>query len=140
MKLTEVQKIEIIKLREKGEGLESIGKKFKVSSTSILYHTNKKFREKVKKYAREEMKNLSKEEMKERNKKYYNKDYFRNRYQTNEEARKKMIEENTKHTRRRYLERLEKGLCPVCGAKRDSKFKMCEECRRKVNEKNKKRK
>lgn len=98
-KLTKEQ-IELIKkLKEEGKTTYELAKQFNVCQNTIMYWTSN--RDKQIKRNSERIKNMSKEE---RHKIYlkqyeYRKNYFRTKYQTDPEFRKKVIERVIKYQR-----------------------------------------
>jgi IS30 family transposase len=100
-KLTKEQ-IELIKkLKEEGKTTYEIAKQFNVCQNTIMYWTSN--RDKQIKRNSDRIKNMSKEE---RHKIYlkqyeYRKNYFRTKYQTDQEFRKKVIERVIKYQRRK---------------------------------------
>lgn len=92
-KLINSQIEEIKKLRSKGRTQMQLAIDYNVSLSTIIYHTNELQRDKKKESSKNWFKNLSPEKKKELNKKKkeYWKDYTKNRYKTDEEYRKRMI-------------------------------------------------
>ena len=100
-KLTKEQ-IELIKkLKEEGKNTYELAKQFNVCQNTIMYWTSN--RDKQIKRNSERIKNMSKEE---RHKIYkrqyeYRKNYFRTKYQTDSEFRKKVIERVIKYQKKK---------------------------------------
>jgi IS30 family transposase len=96
------EQIELIKkLKEEGKTTYEIAKQFNVCQNTIMYWTSN--RDKQIKRNSDRIKNMSKEE---RHKIYlkqyeYRKNYFRTKYQTDQEFRKKVIERVIKYQRRK---------------------------------------
>lgn len=93
-KLTQEQISEIITLKNKDMREIEIAKQFKVSQKTINYHLNPETRRKNLEYFKRWYNNLTSEQKKKRIEKFreYQKNYHRNRYQTDEVFRKKQIE------------------------------------------------
>lgn len=98
-KLTKEQVKEIKKLREKGEKLLVLARKFNVNPNTIKYHTEPEFREKQKEYKREKYKKLSDKEKKKKleSRKEYQRKYHKERYRNDKEFREKQIERVKKY-------------------------------------------
>jgi len=141
MKLSKKQIREIKRLRKKGSTYREIGEKFKVAEATIQYHDNEDYKKKQIKRAREKIRNLTKEEMREKNKKYYNPEYYKNRYKNEPKFRSMMIRCTRRGQKILYKKRKKQGLCTMCGNKAYKKNKYgkrylaCKKCR----EKNKQR-
>ena len=120
------------KLRVEGVTLKNIGKKYGLSVSTVEYHLNPKYKEKVKERTRRYVKNLSKEELAKRNKKWYEKmnRYWVKRYNSDPEFRKYFIEMVKRNFKKRRKGWIKKDLCSRCGMKRkNKKWMLCEKCR-----------
>ena len=99
------EQIELIKkLKEEGKTTYELAKQFNVCQNTIMYWTSN--RDKQIKRNSERIKNMSKEE---RHKIYlkqyeYRKNYFKSKYQTDSEFRKKVIERVIKYQKRKKNE------------------------------------
>jgi len=121
------------KLRIDGLTLKDIGKKYGLSVSTVNYHLNPKYKEKVKERTRKYVKSLSKEELAERNKKWYEKvrKYWVKRYNTDPDFRKYFLEMVKRNFEKRRKGWIKKGLCSRCGRKRkNKKWMLCEGCRK----------
>jgi len=93
------------------------------------YHNNEKCNKRIREYAKlSYYKNKDKEEYKKMKKKYFDKWRKKNRDRFNALMRVA----SRKYKRKLYRYRLDNNLCVICGGKRDSKFKSCSKCRRKI--------
>ena len=118
-----------------GKNYTEVGKILSFSAETIKYHLIEYYRkdkiERIKRY----YKNLSSEEKRKIKKKFqpYLSKYIKDRYNRDEEFRKRIIDSVKKNQSKNRLHREKNNLCMQCGSKRDSKFRNCESCRRKKN-------
>lgn len=98
MKITEEQKKKIKELRVKGKLIKEIAITLNLTSGIVLYWLNEEYRIKKKELGKSYYKNLPKEKKKEfsDNRKSYRTEYYRKRYNTDEEYRKRRIESSIK--------------------------------------------
>lgn len=133
-RLTKEQRKEIKKLR-KFKGVEEIAKKFKVSTSTIEYHTSDRYKAGVKRRAREWFNALPEKRKKEIYKEHYEsygKAYMRDRYRNDPKFRARVrgfIEQNKKE-KLKYARK--NKLCMYCYKKLPKNFdKMsCDPCRK----------
>ena len=112
------------KLRKNRLSYEKIAQQMNISQTTVLYHLNKKFREKFKSNQRKYWKNNGKVRRK------YMKEYQNNRYHNDPDYKKYMQEQNLKNQKKNREYWKKNNLCLRCGKKReDEKFKQCLNCR-----------
>ena len=124
---------EMKQLREDGLTYQAIAEKFNINSSTAQYwlspqEKEKSIRRSMKSYAK-----LTKEQIKEKNKEHYEykKKYNTERYNKDEEFRKRMIKYVQNSFKRRQKGWLIAGLCSGCGREReDEKWKNCERCRK----------
>ena len=124
-------------LREQGLSYKEIGKKFNVSWYTPLYHLCPKERERKLKSEKKYNKKLTKKQIKEKTKKAqsYLNQYIKERYNNDEEFRRRFLNYVLRSRKRITKQRRKEGLCPECGKERkDKKYKLCENCRRKGRE------
>jgi len=95
----------IRKYLKEGKKPGEIAKQLKISVTSVYYHSNEEQRKKRIKQSVDYFKNLPKEKKKEiyQKRNDYMRDYFRTKYQTDENFRKNFLE------RKRNIHKKEKG-------------------------------
>ena len=133
-KVTPKMKVEMKKLRKKGTTYKEISETFGIAFSVVQYHFDPKYREQKIKDSLKFYSKLSKEKKKEKIKKAYPKvkAYIFERYNNDEEFRKRYIG----YVRNSFIKRkkiwIEKGLCSGCGRFRIEKmWKRCEKCREK---------
>jgi len=105
MKITQEQKLEIKRLSKEGMTLREIAKTMGINFSTVHYHLNpEKKKEAHKKY----WSGLSKQRKKEIAKKYqaYKRDYFRKKYQEDEEFREKKKQKSREYYGRKRDEKL----------------------------------
>ena len=122
-------------LREDGLTYKAIAEKFNISATSAQYWLSPKEKENSIKRSMKYYKKLTQEQRREKEKKRYEykKKYFLERYQEDEEFRKRMIRYVQNSFKKRQKEWKKEGLCNICGRERkDKKWKRCERCRKKI--------
>ena len=125
-----IEKIE--KLKASGMTHKEIAEKLKLGTSTVGYWLNPEIRKKGIERAKKDYAKLSKKEKREKEKaRYeYKKKYFLERYNQDEEFRKRMIKYIQTSFKKRSGEFRKKGLCSICGRKRkDKKYKQCEKCR-----------
>lgn len=98
MRITDKLKKQILSLREKGLSYSKISLKLNISEQQVLYHLNSSFKEKMKQRSRKNSKGYFQKNKKRltEQRKDYNREYNRKRYNNDEEFRKKQIESSTK--------------------------------------------
>ena len=98
MRVTKEQINQMKKLREEGKTQREISEIMNLPISVVQYWLNENLREKNKRRVREWYKRQSKEKRRELNlrQKEYRRDYYRNRYHTDEEYRKRRIEYSKK--------------------------------------------
>jgi hypothetical protein len=104
-KLNNEQIKEIKELRNKGLTQFEIATKFKVSISTIQYHTDEKQKNKILERAKNYSKNLPEEKRKELNIKrrnYWN-NYQNNKYNSNEEYRRKRLNYQKEHNKKKRI-------------------------------------
>lgn len=102
-KLNSEQILEIQKLRKEGRTQFEIAVQFKVSISAIQYHTNEKQKANQIESSKRWFKNLNKSQRKElyNKRKEYWRNYTRNRYNTDEEYRKRVIRYQMEYKKRK---------------------------------------
>ena len=92
MKLTTKQINDLI--NQKDKGVTKVCKEFNIAKNTFYWHTNPSFREKERAYQRERYNKLTKQQKKEilNKRRSYQKNYHKNRYNTDEEFKKKHLE------------------------------------------------
>ncbi len=120
-------------LREEGLTYKAIAEKFNINSSSVAYWLSPKEKENAIKRANKYYSKLTKEQIKEKekNRSEYKSKYSLDRYQNDEEFRKRMIKYVQNSFKRRRKNWILEGNCSFCGREReDKKWKMCEKCRK----------
>lgn len=99
MKITKNQIEEIRKLRAEGKTQIEIARRLNINQSSVNYWSNEESRKKQINKGITHYKGLSKEEKKEIGQKHreYKRNYYKNKYHTDEEYRKKRIEYSKKY-------------------------------------------
>ena len=118
-----------------GKNYTEIGRILSFSAETVKYHLIENYKkDKIKRTIRY-YNNLSLEEKIKNRRKYqpYLSKYMKNRYNSDKEFRRRMLNSIKKNQSKNKLYRENNNLCMVCGSKRDSKFRNCESCRRKRN-------
>ncbi len=122
------------KARESGLFYVDVAKKFNISASSAQYWLSPQEKEKSKKRSMKSNSKLTRKQRKDKNNKNYEytKKYLTERYNNDEEFKKRMISYVQKSFKRKSKEWRKKGLCVICGRKRENKrWKQCEKCREK---------
>ena len=122
------------KFRKEGFTYAQIGEMMESHDSSIQYCLKEDYRKRNQDRAKQTSRGLTKEQTKKKNLKFkvYRKEYFHNRYHSDPEFRKQLINLNKKGYKKRKELRIKKGLCRVCGGIReDKKWKLCAKCRKK---------
>lgn len=93
MKLTKEQIKQIKELRTNGELIKNLAKQFKVTITTIRWHTNESFRRKFLDYQSKRLKNMSNEKWEKylESKREYQRIYHKNKYQNDPIFRSKQL-------------------------------------------------
>lgn len=121
------------KLREGGLTYKLIAEKVNIDASSVQYWLSPQQRENAIKRGKKSYAKLTKEEIVKRNKKQYKKaqKYYKERYHEDEEFRKDFISMVRRSFKKRKKAWIEKGLCSLCGRKReDKKLRTCKRCRK----------
>jgi uncharacterized membrane protein YgaE (UPF0421/DUF939 family) len=105
MRLTNNQIYELKELAKKGKTIKELKELFPVCNSTIFYHINEKTNKIQKERAINTYKKLTKEQRHNiyLRKKEYQKTYFKNRYHTDEEFRRSIIEATKRYQRRKKL-------------------------------------
>lgn len=122
------------RLKSKQFSYTEIGKELGVADSSIRYHLDRKYGERVRKMSRDKVRNLTKEQLRQRNKKLYKKQrrYMKERYNNDEKFKKYFINLVVKSFNKRRKNWIKNGLCSHCGKERNNqRWKTCESCRKK---------
>jgi len=113
------------KFRAEGLSYRKISEEFNISMSVVQYHLIPKYREQS--LARSKKRNKLKPQ--KPNPEYIKK-YMKERYNNDEEFRKRFIGLVTSSYKRRRESWIEKGLCSGCGREREDKnLKTCDKCR-----------
>lgn len=132
---TTPENVELMKiLRDAGLFCREIAKAFGVCTQTAYYHVSPKEKIMNKKRAYKSFKKMTKEQKLEKSRKAYpyRKQYIIERYQNDEEFRKRFIGNVCRSHKKIRDQRRKKGLCTECGKERkDKSFKICEICREK---------
>ena len=121
-------------LREQGLTYQKIADKFNVRLSTTQYHLIPKERERRLKSAKKYNKKLTKKQIKEKIRKHqpYTSQYIVERYQNDEEFRRRFLDNILRSRKRITKQRQKEGLCTSCGGKREyDKYRLCENCRKK---------
>jgi len=125
--------VEVMKiLKEAKVTYKEIAEGFKVATSSVQYHLMPKQREKSIKRAMKSYTKLTKEQKQEKTKKQakYRSQYYMERYNNDEEFRKRHIGNITNSFKKRCEVWKEQNRCSKCGREReDKKWAQCERCR-----------
>ena len=127
----------IKELRAKGMTHKKIAEKLKLSESIVGYWLNPGTRKKTIKRAKKSYTKLTLEQRREKEKKRYKykKKYFTERYNNDEEFRKRMIGYIQSSFNKRRKEWKKQELCILCGRiRKDKNYKLCEGCRNKKRE------
>lgn len=127
---------QIQKLRASGMTHKKIAEKLKIGSSLIGYWLNPETRKKTIERAKKDYVKLSKKQKREKEKgrSEYKSKYYLERYNNDEEFRRRMIKYILSSFKKRCEEWRKKGLCSKCGKRKDKKYKQCEKCREKQRE------
>ena len=114
---------EMNKLKASGLTQKKIAKKFNISTSTVQYWTVPKTREYALKKIREYSAKLTPKQRKEKTKKRYEylKKYIVERYNNDEDFRRKYIKNVKGSFERRQKKRISEGNCNKCGRKREDK-------------------
>lgn len=125
--------LELMKiLRDAGLFYWEIGQVFGISSNTAIYHLSPREKMMTIKRANKLNNKMTKKQKREKSRKKapYRKQYMKERYNNDEEFRKRFIGSMSRSQKRIRDQRRKQGLCTKCGGKRkDKKFKQCENCR-----------
>jgi predicted transcriptional regulator len=120
------------RLREKGLTYKKIASNVNISESCVQYWLNPQQKDKTAKRSKKVYKKLTQKQKKEKNKKRqpYTSQYLKERYNNDEEFRKRFIKtvgDSHKRMRKKWIS---EGNCSRCGGKReDKRWKTCERCR-----------
>jgi len=120
------------KLRESGLTYRLIAEKFNISNNVVSYWLSPQQKENAIRRAKKAYTRLTKEEIREKGEKAYQgkREYYKKRYHEDEEFRKDFIGIVGRSFKKRREGWIKKGLCSLCGRKReDKKFRVCKRCR-----------
>lgn len=135
--------IEVMKiLRDAKLSYKEIAVGFKVATSTIQYHLVPKQRENSIKRGKKAYAKLTKEQKLKKSRKQakYRSQYYPERYNHDEEFRKRHIKNIGNSFKRRKKEWIKKGLCSNCGRERKNKMRaQCEKCRKRKRDYQKKR-
>lgn len=123
---------EMKRLKETGLSYKLIGRLFNVSMNTAIYHLKSDEKDKKRQYRNKVYQSLTKEEKRERAIKNqgYLSEYIKDRYNKDDEFRKKFIKIVTESFNKRREVWIEKDLCRSCGRERINKrWLNCEKCR-----------
>ena len=120
-----------------GKNYIQIGKILSFSTETIRYQLNENYKKDKIKRTKRYYNNLSLEEKirSRRNYQPHLSKYIKDRYNSDEEFRRRIINSVKKSQSKNRVYREKNNLCMLCGNKRDSKFRNCESCRKKKNKK-----
>ena len=124
-------------LREEGMIYKEIGKRFDTDASTVLYHLSTREKMMSIKRSNKSANKMTKKQKQEKSKQAYPyiKEYNKERYNNDEEFRKRFVGYVCKSQKKIRDKRRENGLCTGCSRKREEKrFIECEICRRKRRE------
>ncbi len=125
-------------LKESGLTYQAIAEKFNIGSSTAQYWLSPQEKENSIKRSKKSYAKLTPEQRKETYKKHYKyqKEYYVERYNSDEEFRKRHIKSITNSFAKRREVWREQNLCSQCGRdKIEKKWKTCEKCRKKWRKK-----
>jgi len=128
-------------LKECGFSYEEISTRFKISCNSVQYHLNPKYKKQHIKRVLKYWGKLNKKQKRERGKKHqkYQRKYIIERYRKDKEFHDRFLGHILRSQMKIRNQRREEGKCTMCGGSRkDKTFFLCEKCREKNKQKNKK--